>query len=220
MPSGAWPTHPTRISSNPCQETPRLIRGTYSAFLSDARGEIAAVEAVQGDRIAAAQALLDEEGEFQGAPAAPAGIPLGTSYVQSENTSPYADFLADYVGGTFIRSTNTFMFEFAPGSPFLNPDLSGMYVTVQDNDSTFNGRNFFLENVSVSVSGNVLTFTGSSWARSGMFGMGSDPNFSQTLPAGEYANIKIGMWQNGTQYAHIGDYPQYSRGVPPVLVLS
>jgi prepilin-type N-terminal cleavage/methylation domain-containing protein len=38
---------------------------SYSAFLSDARGEIAAVESAQDDRIAAAQALLDEEGEFQ-----------------------------------------------------------------------------------------------------------------------------------------------------------
>jgi prepilin-type N-terminal cleavage/methylation domain-containing protein len=38
---------------------------SYSAFLSDARGEIAAIEGAQDDRIQAAHDLLDEEGQYQ-----------------------------------------------------------------------------------------------------------------------------------------------------------
>jgi prepilin-type N-terminal cleavage/methylation domain-containing protein len=79
---------------------------SYSAFLSDARGEIAAIEAVQGDRIAAAQALLDEEGEYQ-APAAPTwGVLTGTSTgigpgLSSDNP---LSFVLDWPNGTMTAT--------------------------------------------------------------------------------------------------------------------
>jgi prepilin-type N-terminal cleavage/methylation domain-containing protein len=38
---------------------------SYSAFLSDARGEIATIEEAQGARIGLAQQLLDQEGQYQ-----------------------------------------------------------------------------------------------------------------------------------------------------------
>jgi prepilin-type N-terminal cleavage/methylation domain-containing protein len=46
---------------------------SYSAFLSDARGEITTIEEAQSARIGLAQQLLDQEGQYQGAgtPATP-----------------------------------------------------------------------------------------------------------------------------------------------------
>jgi prepilin-type N-terminal cleavage/methylation domain-containing protein len=72
----------------------------YGEFLVDARGEIAAVESAQDDRIVSAQNLLDEEGEYQVAAPTPVdGMTLqatiaaeapGSSMLYISATEPYS----------------------------------------------------------------------------------------------------------------------------------
>jgi prepilin-type N-terminal cleavage/methylation domain-containing protein len=74
---------------------------SYSAFLSDARGEIAVIEEAQGARIGLAQQLLDQEGQYQ-APATPSfGVLSGSvAPFTGSGTNTVDSFVLDWPNRT------------------------------------------------------------------------------------------------------------------------